>query len=148
MATKHVLISGLYHGAPWRRSAVSQCVQWNKYTGNYGSGYLCNDRMLALLNLVTIDTADFLSVAIFAHGAYCSCCFVQNHTAISRSLSILTVAYGVVFTRCVGDAYLHFEAMTDHSYEFKCALCGHYPYILILDGHRKCAFRLHCKLFQ
>lgn len=68
---------------------------------------------------------------------------LQNHTAIGRALAVLTDAYGVTFARNVHSAYLHFEALVDHDYSFTCALCGFYPHIMVLDGHKKCAFRLH-----
>jgi len=50
--------------------------------------------------------------------------------------------YGVTFAQNVHDAYLHFEALIDHDYSFTCALCGFYPHIMVVDGHKKCAFRL------
>ena len=39
-------------------------------------------------------------------------------------------------------AYLHFDAMSNHSYNFNCVLCGYFPQILIMDLNRKIPF--HC----
>lgn len=38
-------------------------------------------------------------------------------------------------------AYLHYEALCDHSYEFNCVVCGYHPSILIWDTFRKATFR-------
>ena len=40
------------------------------------------------------------------------------------------------------DAFLQFEALTDHSYSFHCILSGYYPPLLNLDVDKKGVFGL------
>ncbi|XP_046844969.1 uncharacterized protein LOC124438806 isoform X1 [Xenia sp. Carnegie-2017] len=40
------------------------------------------------------------------------------------------------------NAYLHFEALSDHDYGFSCVLCGHFPPLLTLDVDKKGIFEL------
>ncbi len=68
----------------------------------------------------------------------------QNHTAVSRALAILSDTFAVSFAvQAVQNAYLQFEALSQHSYSYTCGFCGFYPHTLILDGNKKCAFRLN-----
>ena len=46
------------------------------------------------------------------------------------------------------NAYLHFDAMSNHSYDFNCVLCGYFPQILIMDLNRKIAFRCPAEKLQ
>ena len=68
---------------------------------------------------------------------------LQQHTAISRTIN----SFKDTFTRSkwpetkhIADAYMHFESMTDHSYDFFCLECGYYPVILQADLTKKCVF--------
>ncbi len=38
------------------------------------------------------------------------------------------------------NAYLHYESMCDHSYDFSCNLCGYHPTTLVMDLNKKVAF--------
>ena len=40
------------------------------------------------------------------------------------------------------NAYLHFEALSDHEYDFCCHLCGYFPPLLSLDVNKKGVFEL------
>ena len=41
------------------------------------------------------------------------------------------------------NAYLHFEALSDHcSYDFSCLMCGYFPPLLTLDMDKKGVFEL------
>ena len=40
------------------------------------------------------------------------------------------------------NAYLHFEAMSNHDYSYYCVRCGHHPPVLVMDLNKKGAFRL------
>ena len=40
------------------------------------------------------------------------------------------------------NVYLHFEALTDHSYSFSCVLCVNFPPLLTLDVDKKSVFEL------
>jgi hypothetical protein len=73
--------------------------------------------------------------------------FSQNHTAIGRGLQILsTCKPGMEFPKETLAAYLHFESLVDHGYDSICVSCGSQPKILILDGNRKCAFKMTGKI--
>lgn len=39
-------------------------------------------------------------------------------------------------------AYLHYEAMTDHSYTFSCVTCGYHPVMVVMDLHKKGVFSM------
>ena len=45
----------------------------------------------------------------------------------------------------VRNAYLHFEALSNHPYNYFCILCGHNPYLLITDADKKGMFDLSGK---
>ena len=38
------------------------------------------------------------------------------------------------------NAYLHFDALSDHSYDYNCLLCGYHPTTLIMDLNKKVSF--------
>ena len=40
----------------------------------------------------------------------------------------------------VVNAYLHFDALSDHSYDYSCLLCGYHPTTLIMDLNKKVSF--------
>ncbi len=72
-------------------------------------------------------------------------CF-KVHTAVGRSCDALEqwlgLPNGQVPASVVRSAYLHFEALTSHGYEFFCNLCGHNPIFLITDADKKGMFDL------
>ena len=64
--------------------------------------------------------------------------FFQNHVAMGRTMVILQdILESSIHPKEVEKAYLHFEAMTDREYEFKCIDCGYHPSIMIWDTFRK-----------
>jgi hypothetical protein len=67
----------------------------------------------------------------------------QNHTAIGRGLQILSDSSPHLdFPKETLKAYLHFESFVQHKYDSICVSCGSEPKVLILDGNRKCSFRM------
>ena len=40
------------------------------------------------------------------------------------------------------NAFLHFEALSDHDYSFSCVLCGYFPPLVNLDVNSKGVFEL------
>ncbi len=70
--------------------------------------------------------------------------FFKAHTAVSRAVEFLQDMTGVKFPPAdtVLHAYLHFEALTDHEYNFSCVTCGDHPPVVIMDLHRKGVFHL------
>ncbi len=63
---------------------------------------------------------------------------------MSRAVEFLQDMTGVKFPPAdtVLHAYLHFEALTDHEYNFSCVTCGDHPPVVIMDLHRKGVFHL------
>ena len=45
-------------------------------------------------------------------------------------------------TAIVRNAYLHYEALCDHKYDYFCVLCGHHPAFLVTDADKKGMFDL------
>ncbi len=65
-----------------------------------------------------------------------------NHTAIARAVSILEYRLDLKLqTDDVSNAYLAFEALVDHGYNYSCVRCGHHPKVLIHDLTKKAVFR-------
>ncbi|XP_052106603.1 uncharacterized protein LOC127739070 [Mytilus californianus] len=67
---------------------------------------------------------------------------LQNHVAISRTINMLADTLDEnLRLHDLTNAYLMFEALTEHSYSFYCYLCGFYPTTIVMDGIRKTCFR-------
>ena len=74
------------------------------------------------------------------------CLFVRSqlkqHVPIGSLVSTLEEKLGEKINhQRVLNAFLHFDALSDHSYDFQCLICGHHPPILIMDLNRKISFR-------
>ncbi|KAI2666697.1 HMG domain-containing protein 3 [Labeo rohita] len=69
---------------------------------------------------------------------------VLSHTAVERVCKALSASTGMVYpsSKTVLCAYLHFEALTDHDYQFSCFNCGFRPSVVIMDAHRKGVFSM------
>ncbi|KAK1885453.1 HMG domain containing protein 3 [Dissostichus eleginoides] len=69
---------------------------------------------------------------------------LQVHTAVSRVVEYLELTSGEQFPSAdtVLHGYLHFEALTEHDYQYSCVSCGDHPPVVIMDLHRKGAFHL------
>ena len=68
------------------------------------------------------------------------------HTAFSRACEAVAKWLGLqelaASIAVVRNAYLHFEALSDHSYNYFCVLCGHHPAFLVTDADKKGVFDL------
>ena len=76
---------------------------------------------------------------VFLPGKYSNwknCCCASQHAENRR------------MWQCVQDAYLHFEALSDHGYDFFCSRCGYHPSILVWDLCKKGCFSMARKLSQ
>ena len=66
---------------------------------------------------------------------------LQQHIPIG---SIVKVLEGQLNKRInvqdVVNAYLHFNSLSEHAYDFCCLLCGYHPTILIMDLNKKVSF--------
>eukprot|EP00112_Aurelia_sp_Birch-Aquarium-sp1_P013996 Seg2997.2 transcript_id=Seg2997.2/GoldUCD/mRNA.D3Y31 product="HMG domain-containing protein 3" protein_id=Seg2997.2/GoldUCD/D3Y31 len=66
----------------------------------------------------------------------------KNHQAVGTICNIIESIWKFkVDSRSVFNAYLHFEALSDRSYEFNCVECGYFPPIMIADVNRKVVFK-------
>ena len=72
--------------------------------------------------------------------------FFEVHTAASRVSEALEnwlqLEKNTLTPSIIRNAYLHFEALTDHTYDFACVLCGYNPTALVLYANKKGAFDL------
>ena len=67
---------------------------------------------------------------------------LQQHIPVGSLVKILEQQLKATLkTQTIFNAYLHFEAMTDHNYQFNCAVCGYHPVTLIMDLNRKVCFK-------
>ncbi|XP_056445989.1 uncharacterized protein LOC130382337 [Gadus chalcogrammus] len=69
---------------------------------------------------------------------------LQTHTAISKVIEIIETTEKVSFPNKerILQAYLHFEALTDHEYTYSCVSCGNNPAVVVMDLHRKGVFNM------
>ncbi|XP_056453234.1 uncharacterized protein LOC130387964 [Gadus chalcogrammus] len=69
---------------------------------------------------------------------------LQTHTAISKVIEIIETTEKVSFPNKerVLQAYLHFEALTDHEYTYSCVSCGNNPAVVVMDLHKKGVFNM------
>ncbi|XP_049333211.1 uncharacterized protein LOC125801123 [Astyanax mexicanus] len=69
---------------------------------------------------------------------------LQTHQAIGSAVEALEKTCGKRFPshQRVLYAYLHFEALTDHSYTFACVTCGYHPVTVVMDLHKKGVFSM------
>ena len=73
----------------------------------------------------------------------------QEHTALGQAAAVFSDVSGVnIDQSTLGNAYYHFEALTNHAYDFSCILCGYYPPHLNWDLCKKGCVSLAHKLFQ
>ena len=74
----------------------------------------------------------------------------ENHTTIGGVLKDILDTnsdfVGKKYPREILNAYLHFEALTDHDYDFSCFYSGFFPSVVTLDGNRKAAFSMKAQL--
>ncbi len=65
-----------------------------------------------------------------------------NHTAVNRVVSMMEYRLGITLNhQDMLNAYLTFEAMIDHGYEFSCVRCGYHPKVLVHDLTKKAVFK-------
>ncbi|KTG43471.1 hypothetical protein cypCar_00013918, partial [Cyprinus carpio] len=66
---------------------------------------------------------------------------LQVHTSVSRAVEFLQRTTGVEFPPAdtMLDAYLQFEALTDHEYKYSCPTCGDHPPVVLMGVHKQTA---------
>ncbi|XP_042602320.1 HMG domain-containing protein 3-like isoform X2 [Cyprinus carpio] len=108
-----------------------------KKCSNCGMFYRYQDWMHGLHNF-----NDQLLLTVFL------CIFIRNsvqaHVSVGRVRSILQKTSHVPYPKDSEffHAYLHFEALTHHDYNFSCLKCGHHPPVVVMDLHRKGVFSM------
>jgi len=74
------------------------------------------------------------------------CLYIREHIQQHNSINSFVESYIRLFScklnnHAVVEAYLMFDALLDDPYEFKCSLCGDYPWALVADANRKVSFK-------
>ncbi|XP_034082923.1 uncharacterized protein LOC117553203 isoform X4 [Gymnodraco acuticeps] len=69
---------------------------------------------------------------------------LQTHTAVSRVIGIIEATEGESFPNKekVLQAYLSFEALSEHDYTYACVSCGYHPATVVMDLHKKGVFSM------
>ncbi|XDV46877.1 hypothetical protein PO909_016686 [Leuciscus waleckii] len=119
--------SRIVHDVSTYCKSCHQCGTYFRYQEWKDGIHNCNDRILLDLPLcITIRN------------------MLQVHTAVSRVVEYLERTSGVQFpsSDTVLQGYLHFEALTEHDYQYSCVNCGDHPPVVIMDLHKKGAFHL------
>ena len=105
------------------------CYRYQEYSDGV---YDFNDTFL-----ISIEVCNFL------RG-----CLLQ-HVPIGSVVKVLESKIGVCLNaQAILNAYLHFDALSEHSYEYSCILCGYHPKVLIMDLNKKIAFRCSASNLQ
>ena len=77
-----------------------------------------------------------IDVCIYLRGA------TKYHVAVGTACKIISDIHLLKLDeQKVLNAYVHFEALSDRTYQFTCLQCGYYPPILIADLNRKVGFK-------
>ncbi len=106
-----------------------------KYCPSCGMKYRYQEHDLAIFNF---NDNLLLSYPVLHHIR----ASLVNHTAISRAVAIMEYRLEVTLPKeDISNGYLAFEALVDHSYQYSCVRCGHYPKVLIHDLTKKAVFR-------
>lgn len=67
---------------------------------------------------------------------------LQNHIPLGSIVQVLESTLGKkLHHQTIVNAYLHYDALSAHKYNFYCSLCGSHPHILTMDLNWKVAFQ-------
>ena len=79
--------------------------------------------------LIGIDVCDFLRDSL------------QQHLPIGSIVKVMENRVGrQLDSQLVINAFLHFDSLSDHGYNYHCSLCGFHPVTLIFDLNKKVTF--------
>ncbi|KAK0131592.1 hypothetical protein N1851_033697 [Merluccius polli] len=69
---------------------------------------------------------------------------LQTHQAVGSAIEVLQETSGKQFPskQRMLQAYLSFEALTEHTYNYSCVSCDHHPSTVIMDLHKKGVFNM------
>lgn len=66
---------------------------------------------------------------------------LQQHLPIGSLVNVLEGRLNTSLdSQSILNAYLHFDSLSDHTYDFYCVLCGYHPITIIMDLNKKVAF--------
>ena len=75
-------------------------------------------------------------------------CLLQ-HIPIGSIVKVLEAKIGTSLnSHTIFNAYLHFDALSNHRYDYACVICGYHPKIIMMDLNRKIAFRCPAENLQ
>ena len=67
---------------------------------------------------------------------------LQNHIPLGSMIQVLERTLNVsLHHQTIVNAYLHYDALSAHKYNFYCDICGFHPHTLIMDLNQKVAFQ-------
>ncbi|XP_054596456.1 uncharacterized protein [Nothobranchius furzeri] len=124
---KLVAYTGVVHGFSTYRRECPDCGLIYRYQEWSDGIHNFNDHILLTLHL-----------CIYLRNS------IQTHHAVSRAIEVLEKTENQTFPSkaTMLHAYMHFEALTAHSYSYSCYKCGYYPPVVIMDLHRKGVFNM------
>ncbi|XP_043952543.1 uncharacterized protein LOC122819687 isoform X2 [Gambusia affinis] len=69
---------------------------------------------------------------------------LQTHTAVSRIIEMIECTEGENFPNKdrILQAYLSFEGLSDHDYQYSCISCGYHPAVVVMERHKKGVFSM------
>ena len=102
--------------------ACQMCYRYQEYSAGVHN---FDDRFL-----LTLDMCIFIRENVKQHVAVGTVCEILEQY-LHRKLKPQTVL----------NAYMHFVALSAHSYDFNCVICGFHPPVLIADLNRKVVFK-------
>ncbi|CAL9704226.1 unnamed protein product [Knipowitschia caucasica] len=126
-AAKIITVKGVIEGVATYCKKCSSCGLIIRYQEWEDGVHNFNDRIILTLHF-----------CIYLRNC------LQTHTALGRAIETLELTSQQKFPNknTVIHAYLHFEALSDHQYDFCCVRCGYYPPVVVMDLHKSCVFSL------
>lgn len=96
------------------------------------------------LNVLYKTTTDDYCINMYCKVLNCDASLWQTHQAVGSANEVLERTSGKAFPskKRILQAYLSFEAPSDHTYTFSCVTCGYYPVSVVMDLHKKGVFRM------
>ena len=116
------------------RELYSGVETYFKKCPNCGVCYRYQEHVHGLHNfndnfIIALDVCKFLRESL------------QQHLPIGSIVNVLRNQLNKpINSQTVVEAYLHFDSMSSHAYNYHCALCGFHPTTLIMDLNKKVAF--------
>uniref|UniRef100_A0A8D0DEX6 HMG domain-containing protein n=1 Tax=Sander lucioperca TaxID=283035 RepID=A0A8D0DEX6_SANLU len=126
-SAKIITVKGIIEGVTTYGKKCSRCVMMVRYQEWEDGLHNFNDKVILTLHFCL----------------YLRNC-LQTHTALGRAIETWELTSGQQYPNknSLIHGYLHFEALTDHDYNFSCVCCEHHPPVVVMDLHKSCVFSL------